>query len=665
MWGVGCVGVYLARLKAVFKPLLQKAQSVALLHLAHKLLNRCHGSHRDNELLDVVLVACHVQQRADHLGGLHGLLLLDEDVDVRKVLGVVEEAHHLVDHVVLVADVDERPEVLQTLLLEEVLCLLGGVEVALACHALDLLKLADVRRRLDEAVVHLRLLHASIALCVRADDCPQEVVQRVETAVLQEEVDQLLAAKEVVVLDCSLHADLVVVVLVVRHELADERKGVLLGELLEEVHKPLMPDDVGVDNNTLHVRQGGLSVLRVLLDLVVVLKRALEELCALAELGDLESLVVGELEAFEDLVGNLRGGVHKVDLEEACLQGTELLLVLLEHLQEVCCGRADRVLGDEHLEDAVVVEGRLDVFLVQRLRQVRCAFGVPHVADLVQQLRPVHAELLLALDVLNDLLPLLLLDKHHNNLPVCLPLEVDLQGQTRLVLLHKVSQLFALLKLLLLDVLLHDLNAVGLGEHHLNELDALENVELGVLDHEFEVQSLGGLGADSNGHGLELFEHLLGPEHLVGCFRAESDGGLDLLRLQEGVEAVHVEVVSTTKVCARGNAHGEGLVPEALCHPLHDGLLVDVHQTHLSLRVHGEHSAGALVLCRHEHRGVLGRPANLLLVDHRPALHVHQVAPPTPAEDVQNAHLVVCVHADGEVALLVERDLRSHLLEFS
>jgi hypothetical protein len=81
--------------------------------------------------------------------------LLDVDLDEVGEAVLVEVENEVVDVVESVADDDEGELVRELGLLEEVLDLLGVVEVALPHDALHLADLTGPRRRLDVLEVHL------------------------------------------------------------------------------------------------------------------------------------------------------------------------------------------------------------------------------------------------------------------------------------------------------------------------------------------------------------------------------------------------------------------------------------------------------------------------------------------------------------------------------
>mmetsp|Transcript_6219 Transcript_6219/g.18530 ORF Transcript_6219/g.18530 Transcript_6219/m.18530 type:complete len:205 (+) Transcript_6219:2472-3086(+) len=147
-----------ALVDARLEPRLQQLEPVPLLNLLDELLRRRHGANRQDERAHEVLGAVGVEEGAGHLRRLHRVDLLHVELDVLGHVVRVEEVGQVLDHVVPVADVDERPLVGQPRLLEEVAHALGVEVRVLARHALDLLQVANLGRRLDVLEVHLLVL---------------------------------------------------------------------------------------------------------------------------------------------------------------------------------------------------------------------------------------------------------------------------------------------------------------------------------------------------------------------------------------------------------------------------------------------------------------------------------------------------------------------------
>ena len=142
----------------LLEPRLEQLEAVALLHLLDELLGGSHGPHGKDERAHKVLRAVGVEERARHLRRLHRVDLLHVELDVLRHIVRVQEVREVLDHVVPVAHVDERPLVGQARLLKEVLHLLGVEEGVLARDALDLLQVAHLGRRLDVLEVHRLVL---------------------------------------------------------------------------------------------------------------------------------------------------------------------------------------------------------------------------------------------------------------------------------------------------------------------------------------------------------------------------------------------------------------------------------------------------------------------------------------------------------------------------
>ena len=152
------VGVHRALGHEVLQERREHLQAVALAHLLHE---RAHGqqrAHGQNQVLQEILRALLIQQRAHHEGRVAGVHLLHVPLDVAHHVVLVQVRGEVAHEVEAVAHVNQRARVRQLRLHQEHLRLLGVVKVALARHALNLLDLARLGRRLDVLEVHLRVL---------------------------------------------------------------------------------------------------------------------------------------------------------------------------------------------------------------------------------------------------------------------------------------------------------------------------------------------------------------------------------------------------------------------------------------------------------------------------------------------------------------------------
>ena len=114
--------------------------------------------------------------------------LVAVDLDVLLEVVAVEVGRHLLDEVVAVADVDQRPRVRELHLHEELLDGLGLVDGRVAADALDLLVLLALGRGLDVLVVHRRVL-------AEVDDAAEEIEEALEGLEGLEKVDESVGRK--------------------------------------------------------------------------------------------------------------------------------------------------------------------------------------------------------------------------------------------------------------------------------------------------------------------------------------------------------------------------------------------------------------------------------------------------------------------------------------
>ena len=291
-------------------------------------------SHAGQQLLDLLVAGVEVEQRADDWrSGLavHALhVRLDEHEHVLLVQ-VVGELLHVVE---AVAHVDERARVLEVLLQQELLHLLGVVVVVVAAHALHLLQLVELGGGLDV------LEHHVVRLSV-VDERAEVVEDAVVRLEVLEQADELLCSQVVVPLLGHLHHQSDVLHHVVLEQVAHAVEAVLWRHAAEVLQQEVRVDELSVGQHALDVHQ-----------VRVVLQGALVQLGALAQLGDLEAVVVGEavLLALHDGVGHLRGG-EQVDLQQASLQRAVLLQVTarLQVLEQDVGGGLDVALVHERV----------------------------------------------------------------------------------------------------------------------------------------------------------------------------------------------------------------------------------------------------------------------------------------------------------------------------
>eukprot|EP00976_Prorocentrum_cordatum_P057723 1163391-Prorocentrum_minimum.AAC.6 len=260
----------------MLQKLRQQLQPVALLHLRHERLHREEAPHRQNQILDEVLLALRVQKGAHHLRGVGRVHLLAVALDVAQHVVGVQVRGQVLDEAEPVAHVDERARVGQLGLHEKHLDALGVVLVAFACDALHLLDLARLGRRLDVFGVHLGVLAEGK---VRAE-------VEVEALVALErlhELDDGGRSELLGVLLRNLDDELKVLTDVAGQQLLEAVDGPLPREGAEELDQRLRLDSVGVHHDALDIGQ-----------VSVVPESARVQASLLAQLGDLWPVVVGE-----------------------------------------------------------------------------------------------------------------------------------------------------------------------------------------------------------------------------------------------------------------------------------------------------------------------------------------------------------------------------------
>mmetsp|Transcript_38537 Transcript_38537/g.91014 ORF Transcript_38537/g.91014 Transcript_38537/m.91014 type:complete len:409 (+) Transcript_38537:2725-3951(+) len=404
-------GVLDALLEARLEPREQEAQPVSLLARRHQRLHRAHPAHRHHEGADLVLLAPCVDQRAHHLRRAVRVDLLDIDLDeLDHGLGI-EVGGELLDHVVLVAHVDERAGVGELGLgLEVVLDLDGRVVLRLARDALQLLEVVLHHPHLGTGdnvlVVHVLIL-------AEVDDGSEVVEQTLHALVLLEHPDEGRGGEELRVLGRDLDADLEVLAHVLEH-------------LLEQLHRPLRvegaePLEEEVRLHLVGVHDDALEVL----ELRVVLQGALEEAALLAEAPDQGPVVVRHLPVRDDRLRHLCGVVAEVDLEELGLERALLGLVVLERGQQERSGLLEHVALEEEVSHRRHVHLGAALLVDEELRELDGALRVQH-HHVLQDRGPLRV-VPHALGVGEDLVVLLRLHEARDHLGVGVGLVVHLE----------------------------------------------------------------------------------------------------------------------------------------------------------------------------------------------------------------------------------------------
>mmetsp|Transcript_10474 Transcript_10474/g.36145 ORF Transcript_10474/g.36145 Transcript_10474/m.36145 type:complete len:1393 (-) Transcript_10474:82-4260(-) len=538
---------------------------VALLDLRDERLDGKQGADAQDEVGDELLVALHVQESSDNLGGLGGIDLLDVSLDVLEHVVLEKVEGKVPDEVKPVANIDERPGVLELGLHEELLGLLRVVEVALPGDPLHLLDLAGLGGGLNVLEVHIRVLGEGK---VR----PEVEVQALVGLEGLKELNDSRRSDLLGVLLSNLDDQLQVLLHVDGQHLLEAGEGPLWGQGAEELHQSLGLDCMSVDDDALDVRE-----------VAVVLQGPHVQARLLAELGDPWAVVVREHVVRENRIRDVGVG-HQVDLQDLGLEHGLLWQVRLEHLQQEGRGLADHVPLQEEVGDGVHVHW-WSWLLGDGHRQLGGGLRVAH----QQGLHDVHVVRLVAnlAAVLDELLELSPLGKGSHNLLGGVGLEVDLEGKVGVSGgLDKVSQGLVALELVLVHPVLQKLLLV-LGQDEPSQLQALQRVELALGEEGAKVlEERGGL-ARLDLDPLELLNGLLGAQ---GTHRrlGRSDGGL--LVLPERKEALKVlahQGLGAGEVAPLGDGQGKVQVVQRLAHEGHHALLVHGGQEHLSPPVDG------------------------------------------------------------------------------
>mmetsp|Transcript_8175 Transcript_8175/g.16155 ORF Transcript_8175/g.16155 Transcript_8175/m.16155 type:complete len:272 (+) Transcript_8175:3019-3834(+) len=268
------------------------------------------------------------------------------------------------------------------------------------------------------------------------------------------------------VLARHLHDELQILAHVGAQQVVQALDGVLRVERAEKLDEELGLDHLGAHHDALEV-----------VDVGVVLERALHKPGLLAEHGDTRLVVVREHLVCHNSVSNLRRR-DQVHLEQARLQRPFLLLVALERVEQKGGGLLQAVVLHEDVGDDAVVE-RHAVGLHQLLRKLERARRVD-THDVGEQEAPVGRVVHL-LAVEHDLLELARLHEALDHLGRGGGAQVDGERQLLVDHLDQVAQLLGALELVLRGPLLQQL-VLALLDDRLGELDRLPRVELALLE---------------------------------------------------------------------------------------------------------------------------------------------------------------------------------------
>jgi hypothetical protein len=271
-------------------------EAVSLAHLLDQGADGEEAADAQDEVLQKVLGALLVEQRADDVRGVAGVHLLDVPLDVPHHVVLEQVRGQVADEVEAVAHVDERARVRKLRLHQEHLRLLRVVKVALARDALHLLDLPRLGARLDVLEVDVRVLR-------RRDERAEVEEQTLRAVVLLEQAHDGLRGELLGVLLADVDDDLQILPLVRHQELADALERPLAAQGAEPLGQRLRVDGVRVDAAPLQVRHLG-----------VVLQRAHVQPGFLAQLRDARAVVVRQLPLAQDGVRDV-GERHEVDLQ--------------------------------------------------------------------------------------------------------------------------------------------------------------------------------------------------------------------------------------------------------------------------------------------------------------------------------------------------------------
>lgn len=339
------------------KPALQNPQLIALLELLNRLLHRAEASDVIEQLLHVGLLALQVDEGPEHAGRGVVVHLEDVDLDVLVEVVLVEVPRQLVHVAVHIAKEDQRPWVLEALLLQEVLHVLRVVVFRLlGDHPLELLHLIALGRRLD-------VLMVGGSLGGGIDQRAEEEVDALEGAHAFEDLDADRDGQPLVVRHGHVHHDLEVLPRVPKEVLHAGESRLGLG-LSEVIHHPLRVEPVGIEDDSLDV-----------LDVVVILEGPLVEPLLLAKLGDPIAVELVPGVHLKDGVRNLGRG-DEVHLEHLGLPRPVLWAIEPHALDEEGRHLLEPVELQEKFCDPVDID--VGVPLEESFSEIECAFWGGH-----------------------------------------------------------------------------------------------------------------------------------------------------------------------------------------------------------------------------------------------------------------------------------------------
>ena len=194
-------GILLSTGHLALHPRKDQLEPVPLLNLFDELLNREDTNNASEQVLDGRLVAVNIQETTDDLRSPRGVNTLDVHLDELCESVLVQVEDEVVNEVESVADDDEGELVRELGFLEEILDLLGVVEVALSAETLDFTDLASSGGSLNVLEVYLGVL-------AEVDDGAEVVVKTFEALERLEHLNQLDGAEDVRVLGRNLDDNL-------------------------------------------------------------------------------------------------------------------------------------------------------------------------------------------------------------------------------------------------------------------------------------------------------------------------------------------------------------------------------------------------------------------------------------------------------------------------
>ncbi|GJC99267.1 hypothetical protein ColKHC_08093 [Colletotrichum higginsianum] len=483
----------------------EKLEAVAGLDLGDELINgdRC-GVDSRQQVLDDVLVAVDIQKTANDGGRPAGVDALDVSLDGLELLLLVEVENQVVDKVEPVADDDEGQLLLESSLLQEVLHLLGIVEVAVPADALDLIELTHLGGSLD-------VLEVNIGVLREVDDAAEVVEQTLGSLVLLEKAN---GTKQIGVLGGDLDDSLEVLADVVLNHGVQAVQGLLDGQLAEEAGQPVEVEVGGGSN----VHHNTLDSRGVLVELQGLLRQA-----SLFTQGRDASLVeVGEHVVSKNSISDL-GSVHQVHLQETSLKVALVGSVVLEGVQKEGSCLLDHALGLENVNDPLDVDQRTTLVVSQGCGKLSALFRVD-TDNVLEKLDVVRLVASLG-GVRQDLVELAGLGKASNDLVGDVGLDVHGESHVQIVGPYQVETV--------------------LGENRLGEFDRLVLVKGALVEKKAKVLQDEGHLARLLGKGLELLNGLGGSEELAGGVGSDLGGLHELAAVEELLELTRIEIIST------------------------------------------------------------------------------------------------------------------------